>query len=90
MKGIQKIIRDVVREELKLHDEYTKLKDEVELQRGNMWKSLHTTSSSSHFYNDDKLNEIIKKSNEATYKMYENWLNDAIKKQKEFEKKNGY
>ena len=87
MKGIQKIIRDVVREELKLHDEYTKLKDEVELQRGNMWKSVH--NSSENFLYDDKLKEILKKSNEATYKMYEGWLNDAIQKVKEFEKKHG-
>jgi len=88
MKGIQKIIRDVVREELRLHDEHTKLKGEVELQRGNMYKSVHT-SSGSPFY-DDKLNEIIKKSNEATYKMYEGWFNEAVEKVKEFEKKNGY
>ena len=85
MQGIKKIIKDVVRNELKLHDEYIKLKAEVELQRGNMWKSVHT-SSESCFY-DDKLNEILKKSNEATYKMYEGWFNDAVKKLKEFEEK---
>lgn len=87
MKGIQKIIRDVVREELKLHDEHTKLKGEVELQRGLMYKSIHTNSGSPLY--DDRLNEIIKKGNEATYKIYENWFNEAVKKLKEFEEKNG-
>ncbi len=81
-------VRKIVREELKLHDEHIKLKDEVELQRGNMWKSVH--SSSENFLYDDKLKEILKKSNEATYKMHENWFNDAVKELKEFEKKNGY
>jgi len=85
MKGIQKIIKDVVRAELKLHDEYKLLKEDVEFNRKRMWEALHKVD---HLYMyTPELNEIMKKSNEATYKMYEGWFNDAVKKLKEFEEK---
>ncbi len=88
-EGIKKIIRDEVRSELKLHDEYTKLTDDVEYNRKKLYGVFHNIDSDLYADNPT-LNEIMKKNNEYTYNLYKGWFDDAVKKLKEFEKKNGY
>ena len=85
-EGIKKIIRDEVRSELKLHDEYTKLKDDVEIQHGRMYKAIYNKYD--HQYHSEELGEMMKKNAEYTYNMYKGWYDNAVQRLKEFEKKN--
>ena len=81
-------IRKMIRAEFKLHDEYTKLKEDVELQNKRMWKTVYDKPDD--YYHDKELNKIMKKNSERTYDMYKNWYDDSVKKLKEFETKNEY
>jgi len=85
LQGIRKIIRDAVRDELKLHDEYTKLKADVETHSKQMWKAIYNKADD--YYQDAELNKIMKKNAEYTYNMYKGWHDDAVQRLKEFEEK---
>lgn len=77
-------IRKIIRDELKLRDKFTKLKEEVDKQSKGMWKALYDTHDDG-YYDNEELNKLMKKSAEHTYDMYKGWYDDAVKALKEFE-----